>query len=355
VGDTPPVARRATLKDIAASVGLSVNTVSRALAGKDAVSEQTRAVIQAEADRLGYVPNAMARSLVVGSAMALGLVITNPSNPFYATLISAIEQRGRLHGYSLVLMVTEESLENERRAVEALLRWGVDGAIVVPVQQGAEHWKRLQAARMPLVLANRDLPELDCDFVGIDFEGGAYTATRHLLDAGVRRVHLLEEDLAISSVTDRIAGFRRALAEHDVPQDTIIRVPTRRWRASALPWDPGDAYHLAQRLVRTIQPGSAIMVGNDYFALGVYRALIEAGRSIPGEIAVMGYGDHPFSAYLNPPLTSVRLPAGEIGASAVDLLVRRLQGQRKAGQPEKIRLAPTLVVRASTTGVVPGR
>src|SRR6476469_3330548 len=130
------VARRATLKDIATRLGLSVNTVSRALAGKDAVSERTRLLVQVEADRLGYVPNAMAQSLVGGSAMALGLVITNPSNPFYTTLISAIEQRSRRYGYTLVLMVTEENLDNEQRAATALLRWGVDGAIVVPVQQG---------------------------------------------------------------------------------------------------------------------------------------------------------------------------------------------------------------------------
>ena len=153
---------RATLKDIAATLGLSINTVSRALAGKDAVSEQTRALIQAEADRQGYVPNAMARSLVVGSAMALGLVITNPSNPFYASLISAIEHRARLHGYSLVLMVSEESLANEQRAAKDLQRWGVDGAIVVPVQHGADHWRKLQASGVPLVLVNRDLPELRC-------------------------------------------------------------------------------------------------------------------------------------------------------------------------------------------------
>lgn len=345
-----PRARRATLKDIATALGLSVNTVSRALAGKDAVSEETRALIQAEADRLGYVPNAMARSLVMGSAMALGLVITNPSNPFYATLISAIEQRGRMHGYSLVLIVTEESLDIERRAAESLLRWGVDGAIVVPVQQGAKHWGRLRAAGIPLVLVNRDLREMDCDFVGMDFEGSMYAATRHLLDAGVTRIHLLEEDLSISSVEDRIAGFRRALGERGVPDDTIIRVPTRRLRSSALPWDPGDAYRLAQRLIPDVDSGSAIMVGSDYFALGVYRALREAGRAIPEQVAVMGYGDHPFAAYLNPPLSSVALPSAEIGATAVSLLLRRLKDEHKQGGPRKIRLEPTLVTRASTPG-----
>lgn len=340
--------RRTTLKDIAAALGLSVNTVSRALAGKAAVRERTRALIRAEADRLGYVPNAMARSLVLGSASALGLVITNPSNPFYAALISAIEQRSRAYGYTLVLMATEESLENEQRAAEALLRWGVDGAIVVPVQAGAEHWRRLAAAGVPLVLVNRDLPELDCDFVGVDYEGGAYRAACHLLDAAPAGVLLLEEDLEITPVADRTSGFRRALAERGIAEARVIRVPTRRTESSALPWDPADAYHLARRLAAEAEPGSGIMVGNDYFALGVFRALAEAGRSVPDQVAVMGYGDHPFSAYLAPPFSSVRLPTAEIGATALDLLLRRLRGRDDAGGPRKIRLEPSVIARAST-------
>ncbi len=339
--------RPATLKDISAKLGVSVNTVSRALAGKDAVSGRTRALVQAEAERLGYVPNAIARSLVAGSATALGLVITNPSNPFYATLISAIEQRGRVLGYSLVLMASEESLDNERRAVESLLRWSVDGAIVVPVQQEVDHWRRLHTAGVPFVLVNRDLPELGCDFVGIDYEKSAYEATCHLHDGGARTVHLMEEDLSISPVDDRIAGFRRALADRKM-EGRIIRVPTRRSRSSALPWDPEDAYHLARRLVADLTAGSAVMVGNDHFALGIYRALREAGMRIPAQVAVMGYGDHPFSPYLDPPLSSVRLPSAEIGSTAVDLLIRRLGDGDRDGPPEKIRLDASLVPRSST-------
>lgn len=350
VDDPPHAARRATLKDIAASLGLSVNTVSRALTGKDAVSASTRARIQAEADRMGYVPNAMARSLVKGSAMAVGLVITNPSNPFYATLVSTIEQRCRQHGYSLVLMVTEENLDTERRASTSLMRWGVDGAIAVPVQHGVEHWKRLRASGMPLILVNRDLPDLSCDFVGIDYEGSAYRATRHLLTRDVTRVLILEEDLPISSVEERIRGARRALQEQGLPEDTILPVPTRRRQSSTLPWDPADAYAIAQELVAEIDGRTAIMVGSDYFALGIYRALHETGRATPWQIAIMGYGDHPFSAYLNPPLSSVHLPAAGIGTMAVDLLLRRLRNRQAPRRPRKVRLEPTLMIRASTSG-----
>src|SRR6266542_2931782 len=92
-----------------------------------------------------------------------------------------------MRGYSLVLMVSEEKLENEQRAATSLLHWSVDGAIVVPVQTELEHWTRLRAAGVPLVLVNRDLPHLACDFVGIDFAGSAYRATCHVLGSGARQ------------------------------------------------------------------------------------------------------------------------------------------------------------------------
>lgn len=343
--------QRTTLHDVAKSVGLSVNTVSRALAGKSAVSSETRARIVAEAERQGYVPNSMARSLVLGSAMTIGVVITNPSNPFYARLISAIEQRGRHLGYSLLLMVSEENLDNERRAVDSMMRWGVDGAVVVPVQTEVGHWQRLISAGTEVVLINRDVPELDCDLVGIDYEQSAFDATIHLLDAGVEQMYLLEEDLEISTVTARLDGFRRAVKRRRVPARAVrvLRVPTRRNDSSTLPWEAAEAYQIARDLVGELPSRSGILVGNDYFALGVYRALAEAGRRVSADVAVVGFGDHPFSAYLDPALTSVRLPAEQVGTAAVDQLIVRLARRGTTGEPIKVRFASELIVRASST------
>ncbi len=117
---------------------------------------------------------------------------------------------------------------------------------------------------------------------------------------------------------------------------------------AALTWDPGDAYQLSMRLFPDLAPGAGIVVASDYFALRVYRALVEEGLKIPTHVAVMGYGDHPFAAYLDPPLSSVRLPSAEVGTTAVNLLLRRLNGKRVAPRTKKVRLAPTLVARAST-------
>lgn len=340
--------RRRTQRDIAAALGLSVNTVSRALSGKDGVSEETREAIRSEADRVGFVPNLRARSLVLGSAMTVGLVITNPSNPFYAQLISAIELRGRSVGYSLLLLVSDEAEENERAAVDSLLRSAVDGAIVVPVQGGTNPWSRLADSGVPTVFVNRDLPEAGCDLVGTDNERGAYEATRHVLGRGARSVVLLEEDLPITTITQRIAGFTSAMAEAGLPvaEETVVRVPTRRYDQIALPWQADEAYRVAQGLLDRGDRPDAVVVGNDYYALGLYRALAERGLSIPGSMRVVGFGDYPFAGFLAPPLSTVRLPAAEVGTEAMDLLLRRID--QLGADPVKRLLPPTLIVRGST-------
>ncbi|NKY34203.1 LacI family transcriptional regulator [Nocardia speluncae] len=341
---------RVTLKTIAESLGVSVKTVSRALAGKDSVGEELRARIRAEADRLGYVPNSMARSLVSGAAMTVGMVITHPANPFYASLISAVEERCRANGYSLLLMVTEEDLETEREAAEALLRWGVDGAVATPVQQGAEHWQRLRDSGVPIVLVNRGLEGFDSDFVGVDHERGTYEAVSHLLGTGATSIHLLEEDVPFSSAADRRAGFHRALTEHNiaVQDDTVTLVPPSTDERRALPWDPAAAYRCAQQLVSRLEPGAAVVTGSDYFALGLYRALAEKGIDVPAHVSVIGHGDLPFAAYLQPTLASVRPPADEIGARAAELLLERIQGS--TAPPATIYLPPELKIRASAGG-----
>lgn len=340
-------ARRATLRDIAEALGLSVNTVSRALAGKSDVSQRTRMLIEAEAERIGYVPNTRARSLVLGSVMTIGLAITNPSNPFYAQLISSIELASRAAGYSLLLGISEESPSVESATVDTFLRSGVDGVITVPVQSGEDPWARIRRAGIPGVLVNRDLPGSGWDLVGTDNERGAHAATMAALRQGARSVVLMEEDLPITTIEQRIAGFRRALTEagRPVPDDAVVTVPTRRHADAALPWQADEGYLLARELLaeRTID---AVVVGNDYFGLGLYRAIAERGLRIPDDIAVVGFGDYPFAGYLQPALTTVRLPAAEVGRAAVDLLLGRLRDENSA-PPARRLVAPELVERDS--------
>lgn len=345
-GVAPAPRRRVRLSDIADAVGYSVNTVSRALNGKADINAATRDRIVAEAERLGYVPNTQARSLVLGSTRTVGLVITNPSNPLYAGLISAIELRCRALGYTLVLLASEESPESERMAAESLIRSGVDCAIVVPVQAETAHWERLLGTGIDLVFVNRDLPGLDVDFVGIDNERGAYDATAHVLRAGARVVWSLEEDLPISTIRQRAAGYRRAIAElaPDPATARIISVPTRRRDSLTLPWQAEEAYRVSRALIDGGTLPDAVVAGNDYFALALTRALAEHGLRVPEDLLVVGYGDHPYAGFLSPSLSSVALPAAELGTTAVDVLLRGSKDSRTHRL-----IPPTLVVRESST------
>ena len=347
--------RRVTLEDVARPVGLSANTVSRALNGKSGVSETTRARVLAEAERLGYVPNAHARSLVLGSRMMIGLVITNASNPFYADLVTAIEQHAVAAGYTLVLLLSAESTEREHSAADTVLRSGLDGVVVVPVQGASNPWIRVQRAGIPVVVVNRDLPDLDADFVSTDNDAGAYAATDHVIRRGARTVMLLEEDLPISTIRLRIQGFQRAMGDHGLAVDerNIVAVPTRRHDRAVLPWHADEAYRVAGDLLDRGYRPDAFVVGNDYFALGLYRALGERDVSVPHDTMVVGYGDYPFAEFLDPSLSTVRLPAREVGRRAITCLLDQLGKKHRSSGRTRLMIKPELVVRESTRRVRP--
>ncbi len=341
--------RRRTLADVAQAVGLSVNTVSRALNDLSGVSDATRVRIKAEADRLGYLPNVHARSLVLGSRRTIGLVITNVSNPFYADLISEIESHVADAGFTLMLLLSDESEGREVEAAETAIKSGVDGVIVVPVQGRHNPWVSLAKAGIPVVLVNRELADFDADFVSTDNEAGAYAATSHVIERGATSVVLIEEDLAISTIANRIAGFRRALADHRLTFDehSVVTVPTRRSSRAALPWQADDSYRLAADLLDRGHRPDAFFVGNDYFALGLYRALAEHELTVPSDVMVVGFGDYPFSAFLAPSLSTVRLPSRQVAGEAIERLLARLDGSAPEDRLSSY-IQPELVTRGST-------
>jgi len=163
--------------------------------------------------------------------------------------------------------------------------------VVVPVQAEWDHWRRVRDSGIPLVFVNRDVPELDCDMVGVDYERGSYEATSHLIAGGARSLLLLEEDLPITTTADRISGFRRAMTDAGLPvaDDLVRTVPTRRYDSLALPWQPEEAYRFAQSL--NLPDG--IVTGNDYFALGLLRVLAERGLPVRGVPAAAAHHGPP--------------------------------------------------------------
>lgn len=341
--------RRRTLQDVADAVGLSVNTVSRALRDASGVSDAARERIKAEAHRLGYVPNAHARSLVLGSHKMIGVILTDLANPFFNDLVTEIEEQTIAAGYTIVLLLSDEDPEREQDAVDTALQSGVDGILAVPVQGRSNPWSAVVHAGVPLVLMAREMPGLDVDLYSTDNEAGRIMTTEAALSHGARDIVLLEEDLRISTVTHRLDAYRQVLEAHGIPFDSkrIAAVPSRRTARGASLWRGEDAYRVVSDLLDTGRLPDAFLVGNDYFALGLYAALRERGIRVPEDVVVIGWGDYPFSRYLDPPLSTLRLPAVEVARLATTRLLSLLDGTAEPGAVvEYIR--PELILRAST-------
>ncbi|MDQ0614442.1 LacI family transcriptional regulator [Microbacterium sp. W4I4] len=340
--------RRRTLQDVAEALGLTANTVSRALNDKSGVSASTRALIKAEAERIGYVPNAHARSLVLGSRKTIGVILTDLANPFFNDLVSQVEELVITAGYTLLLLLSDEDPERERAAVETALRSGVDGILGVPVQGRSNPWTSVTNAGIPLVLIARELPELDVDFYSTDNETGRRLGVEAAIERGARDIVLVEEDLRISTVTHRLEAFRRSLEANGIPFDEsrTVLVPSRRTSRNSSLWRGEDAYRVISDLLDTGRVPEAFLVGNDYFGLGLYAALRERGVRVPQDTLVLGWGDYPFSRFLDPPLSTMRLPAVGIARRATERLLALIDGTAEPGTVTEY-FPPELVLRGS--------
>lgn len=343
--------RQPTLQDLAKVAGVTANTVSRALNDRPGVSPATRALIKAEAERLGYVPNVHARSLVLGARKTIGVIIANISNPFFADLVSEVELQAQHAGYTVLLLLSYESAERERDAINRALRSGLDGLIAAPVQERSDAWTPVIKAGIPLVLVSRELPELGVDFYSTDNETGIQLTTEAVLARGAKDIVLLDEDMPFSTIRLRTEGFRHALERHGLafdPRNNLALIPPPRSFRVSQSWHADDAYRVASDLLDRGRRPDAFVVGDDYYALGLYRALRERGIRVPDDVLVMGWGNHPFTRFMEPPLSTLLLPFEEVARRATRRLLDRIQGTAD-DRVVTDRIVPELVIRASST------
>lgn len=339
------VKRRPTLAELADNLGISANTASRALTGRDGVSQRTRELVRAEAKRIGYLSRRTDDD-ANDRSKSIALTIPSPMHAFSAELFAAIEAGARAADRSLDVYVAEENSAREREIVDHIMRSDVAGVIAIPVQHDHNPWPALVDADVPVVMVSREIDTLDCDFVGVDTEAGQYAATRHLISQGCRSLVILDEDLEISTVEQRRHGFDRALSETPDAVAHAVSVPSRRFEAGRGSWRAEEAYRACVELIASGHSFDAIALGDDDFALGALRALDEAGIRVPHDVSVLGYGDHPYAAWASPALTSVKLPSRIIGELAVSRLLQRLAGD--TGPTMRRQIAPELVTRASS-------
>jgi DNA-binding LacI/PurR family transcriptional regulator len=327
--------RTAVMADVAKLAGVSHQTVSRVINDSSHVRPETRRRVLAAMRQLDYRPNPAARALVTGRSRTLGVVSFDTTLYGPASTLFAIEQAAHAAGYFItivsLLALDRVSVLN---AIERLRVQGVDGILVISPQEGAAEALVNLPADVPLVAVEAG-PKQSVPVVAVDQFGGAASATRLLLDLGHRTVWHVAGPRDWLEAQQRVDGWRSALAAAGAEAPPVMTGD----------WSPRSGYQLGQRLAEETGV-SAVFVANDQMALGVLRALHERGRQIPGAVSVVGFDDIPEAQYFTPPLTTVRQDFGEMGRSALRLMLDVMQG---TGEPAvRLTVAPELVVRRST-------
>lgn len=310
-----------TLKDIANRTGYSVNTISRALRGKDDIAPETREKISNIAKEMGHVRNVLAMSLRVGYTNTIAVILGDVSNPHFAIMMKEIEGHARGYGYTSFLLNTNEDEALEMGAIQSALNRSVDGIIICPTQKSKANIEYLKSTGIPFVLIGRRYPDIDTDYVICNDELGGYQATSELLAKGHRKILLLHGPQYISSARERLEGYCRAYAEYglEVDRDLMCEVPVA-------------SHDNEERLCRDIVQArdfTAVFAFSDYLAWEVWDCLKQSHRRVPEDCSLIGFDYIQSRLPLPFRLTSVSSHKGRMSTTAVDLLVKRMQEEEE--------------------------
>lgn len=336
---------KSTLKEIAQRAGVSVMTASNVINGKEGhYSEETyERVIQA-ASEVGYVPNLAAKHLRKGKLGLIALVLPDIMNPYLAELSQFVIKEADAKGYTVILSFTDNDPEVIRSILNGSLQLPVDGIMMAP------HLLDVSAFDLdvPVVLFGEKQSTTLFDNIVLDNDTIAQLATRHLIELGRKKIApigLLNDDLGLGGMPQaRARGYLQAMQDAGLPVDpewlVVAGTPT---------YHRDHGAEVMKRLLALAEPLDAVFCFNDLIALGAMKVLIDSGRRIPDDVAVIGVDDIIDSRYFNPPLSTVSLNRKDIAALSVGLLLDRIDGKRN-GPPEFFTPRFTLVPRTSTIG-----
>lgn len=326
-----------TMKDIATLAGVSITTVSHVVNETRAVSEEAKARVLAAVAATGYTGDAIARSLVTGGGTrSLGLAISLAANPYFAELIRAIEGAASEAGYTLLLGDTHDEARTEEEVVRTLKSRRIDGLLLL-TSRSSTVLAELPRLGVPVVMVDR-LPEgQPLDQVGSENVASMAKLVRHLAKLGHRRIGLVRGALGFSTSTERVRGYRMGLTRAGLDWDSKLVVSGR---------STSELGRVAlHRLLDRKEPPTAVVAANNAMMVGVLHAARERGLRIGSDLALVGYDDVEWADLVDPPLTTLAQPIHEIGRTAVQMLLARIEDPSRP--PRTVRLPPVLMHRRS--------
>ncbi len=336
-------APRTTIQDIARELHVTPSTVSRALNNHGSISEATKNAVTRTAKKLHYSHNRIASSLRLGKTKIIGVIVPSAEINFFGSVVHGIEKVAKEKGYSILIFQSNEQEDFEKQGVDTFLRSRVDGVLASIAKETTHlsHFLEIKKRRVPLVLFDRANDSLGVPSVVVDDYAGAFHATRHLMEQGCRRIAHISGQQHVAIFKQRLKGYVDAHKKAGIPVDRQLII---QGRVSIESGREGMA-----RLLRLPAPPDGVFAVEDFTALGALQAVKAAGKKVPDDIAIIGFANEAFGAYITPSLSTVDQQTVRMGEEAAHIFFDNA-GQKdfyKAAPPKKV-LEPVLVYRASS-------
>jgi LacI family transcriptional regulator len=330
------------MKDIARDLGISPMAVSKALRNHKDIGEETKERVRRRAAELNYRMDWVARSMVTGRTYLVGLVVPDLMQSFFAEIATALTATLAPAGYHLLISHSSENAAEEAANIDLLVARKVDGLIIASVQRSA---KAFAALKTPFALIDRQVPGLKANYAGTKNEDIGFLATQHLIEQGCRRIAHLRGP-ALSTAAGRLHGYRQALEKHGLPAQADL--------VQQAGHDDASGYRAMKRLLTLKRRPDGVFCFNDPVAIGAMRAVLEAGLSIPQDIAIIGAANMHYADMFRIPLSTVDQGTSAMGEAAARLLLASMAAEKPLALRQVI-LPPRLIVRASSLRHPSGR
>jgi len=339
---------KATLKQIAKELNVSVSTVSKALNDSPEISEQTKTKIKEYAKLKNYKPNVIGLNLKNRKTKTIGVIIPNILNSFFAKVFSGIEKVADEKGYNVIMCISNESLEKEAHTLEMLSNGTIDGFILsvseeAQKQNSYDHFKEIINDGTPIVMFDRTAEGIDCDKVIVDDFDSALDSTQRLIDLGCKNIALLSSVDNLSVGKLRFEGYLKALEKNKIPVNTNLIIRT----------DSEEDLKVQMEEVFAKNKIDGIFALEENDSVAALRMGLKKGYKIPEELCIIGFADGILaSRRLSPSLTTVSQHGIEIGEEAAKLLIKRLENVSEEEPPYETKVIKTVLKERETTSRV---
>jgi LacI family transcriptional regulator len=336
-----PARRSPTILDVASRAGVSKSTVSNVIRGVIGVSEETRSKVEAAIKQLGYRPNNLARQLVQRRTNILGVVVGDLANPFYAEMAKSVERHAAARGYTAMFCNTEGDSQSELAGIETLLAQRVAGVVFLAFSGDSRTMRETLQHHVPAVF-------LGChadwgDVVAVDDELGGRLATRHLLEAGHRRLAFLSiPEVSDSSDQARCVGF---MTEAEIAGFSVTRIS---WSPPADDAEINGAVRALRDAFAGEERVTGVFASNDVAAVALMEFGDRVGLRVPDDVSIVGFDDVPMAGLARIALTTVAQPRDELARKGIETIIERIEGRLK-GRPITALVGVRLVLRQSTS------